>query len=330
VVGGFHAGLPHFGVPSVHATDLRHLAGTAATVSFLCVVQTAATARSASTAEPVGDLNRNLVAVGAGSVVAGLAGSFPVNASPPRTAVVAASGGRTQFAGLVAAAGVVVAIAASSLLTNLPQATLGAILLFVATRLFKVQEIRHVWTFDRFEFAVAGLATLTVALLGIEQGVVVAALLALAQRTRLAARPRGTFLGQEAGTDHWIPVDIGRPTQQVDGVIVYLLYAPLWYGNAAYVLARLMAAIEESPAPVKALILDADGMSDVDYTAARQLGQMATELRRRGIQLGVARTSHLVHHDLKHSGLLADIGPDHLYATVQDAVAGLGPGPRPA
>ena len=41
--------------------------------------------------------------MGAGSVLAGLIGAFPVNASPPRTAVVSESGGRSQIAGLVAA-----------------------------------------------------------------------------------------------------------------------------------------------------------------------------------------------------------------------------------
>jgi len=40
--------------------------------------------------------------------------------------------------------------------------------------------------------------------------------------------PRDAILGREPGTDHWIPMDIGRPTEQVPGVLVYLAYAPLW------------------------------------------------------------------------------------------------------
>lgn len=101
---------------------------------------------------------------------------------------------------------------------------------------------------------------------------------------------------------------------------MYLLYAPLWYGNAAHVVARLRQVLDAAPQPVHALVLDADGMSDIDYTAALALGQLATDLRHQGVNLGVARTSHLVHHDLKHSGLLADIGTDRLFASVQDAV----------
>ncbi|MGH3185451.1 MAG: hypothetical protein ACRDOE_26595, partial [Streptosporangiaceae bacterium] len=43
-----------------------------------------------------------------------------------------------------------------------------------------------------------------------------------------------------------------------------------------------------------------------------------------GVATGVARSSHLVHHDLKHSGLLKEIGPNHLVATVEGTVDALG------
>jgi MFS superfamily sulfate permease-like transporter len=116
---------------------------------------------------------------------------------------------------------------------------------------------------------------------------------------------------------------VGRPTEQVPGVIVYLVYAPLWYGNSDYVRQRVRQVIEAAAGPVHALVLDANAMSDIDYTGARTLGELATELARRGVTTAIARSSHLVHHDLKHSGLLVDIGPDHLFATVEDAVEAL-------
>ncbi len=324
VVGSVHTGLPSLGPPSVHLSDVRRLLGPALTVAFLCVVQTAATARSTAVdSRPAGQFDRDLVALGAGNLLAGLSGSFAVNASPPRTAVVTASGGRSQLSSLIAVAGVVVVLFAAGLLEDLPQATLGAILIYVATKLFGAGEFRSVFRFDRVEFALAVVSVLVVGFIGVEQGVVVAAVLALAQRTRLAARPRDAVLGRVPGTDHWIPVDIGRLTEQVPGVVVYLLYAPLWYGNAAHVAARMHQVLDSSSEPVHTLVFDADGVSDIDYTAARALRQLATDLRRQGVRIGVARTSHLVHRNFKHSGLLHDIGANRLFATVDDAVAGL-------
>jgi hypothetical protein len=39
--------------------------------------------------------------------------------------------------------------------------------------------------------------------------------------------------------------------------------------------------------------------------------------------MGIARASHIVHHDLKHGALLEQLGADHLFASVDEAVAGL-------
>ena len=327
VIGRIHAGLPSFGVPSASWADARRLLGPALTVAFVCVVQTAATVRASGAGAPTAtDFNRDLVALGAGSLVAGLSGSFAVNSSPPRTQVVVASGGRSQLASLVAAAVVIgVVLVATGLLKDLPQATLGAILVFVATRLFRVRDLRSVLAFDRLEFGFALVTLLTVSFFGIEPGVVVAMLVSLADRTWRSARPRDVILGREPGTDHWIPPDVGRPTEQVPGVIVYLLYSPLWYGNADYVRARLLEILDASAQPVHALVLDANAIPDIDYTGARVLGELADELDRRGVTTTIARSSRLVHHDLKHSGLLTAIGPDHLFATVEEAVDAVAP-----
>ena len=325
VLGALKGGPPSFAVPSASWGDVRHLVGPALTIAFVCVAQTAATLRAAGAgASAAEDFNRDLVALGAGSLVAGMSGSFAVNASPPRTAVVAASGGRSQLAGLLAAfVALGVVLFATGLLKDLPQATLGAILIFVATRLFRVGALRAILAFDRLEFGLAVVTLLVVSFFGIEQGVIVAMLLSLADRTRRTARPRDAVLGRVPGTPHWISPDIGRATEQVPGVIVYLVYAPVWFGNADYVKLRIRRIVDSAPEPVHALVLDANAMSDIDYTGTRMLGELATELKARGVATGIARSSHLVHRELKHSGLLADIGSDHLYLTVEDAVAAM-------
>jgi len=325
VVGSIHGGLPAFAFPSSSWADASHLLVPALTIAFICVAQTAATTRASSTVPAAAeDFNLDLLAIGAGSVVAGLSGSFAVDSSPPRTAIVTASGGRSQLTSIVAAAlALGVVLLATGLLKDLPKATLGAILVFVATRLFRVKVLRQILAFSRLEFGLAVVTLLTVALFGIEQGVVLAIVLCLADRTRRAARPRDAVLGREPGTDHWIPVDIGRRTEQQAGVVVYLIYGPLWYGNADFVRLRIRDVIREAVQPVRGLVLDANGIPDIDYTGAQALGELATELKTAGITTGIARSSHLVHHDLKRSGLLASLGPNRIYATVEDAVRSL-------
>jgi len=224
---------------------------------------------------------------------------------------------------VAAALAFAVVLVATGLLKDLPDATLGAILLFIATRLFRAGDLKSILRFDRLEFALAVAALVAVALFGIETGIVVAVLLSLADRTRRAARPSGVILGREPGTVHWIPPDVGHPTEQVPGILVYLIYAPLWYGNAEYVRLRILQMFDSAADPVHALVLDANGMSDIDYTGVRMLGELIAELKQRKATIGIARSSHLIHRQLKRGGLLQSLGPDRLFATVEEAVDAL-------
>jgi high affinity sulfate transporter 1 len=317
VLGAVPGGFPHVRLPYVSWSQLRRLPALVLTVTFVCIAQTAATVRASGPA----DFNRDLIGVGAGSVVAGLIGAFPVDASPPNTAIATASGTRSQLANIMAAVLVLaVVLVATAPLADLPEAMLAATLVFIATKLFRVRELRTILAFDRLEFALAAVTLLAVALLGIEPGVAVAIVLSLADRTRRTARPQDAVLGREPGTDHWIPCDIGRPTEQLPGILVYLVYAPVWYGNADYFRLRVRHLVDAASSPVRAVIVDADGISDIDYTGLQAVRDLTAELRQRGVSIEIARASHLVHHDLKHGALLTQLGAGHLFASVQDAV----------
>lgn len=325
VVGSVHGGLPSFAVPSASLTQVRHLLVPALTIAFIVVAQTAATVRASTAGAPAtADFDIDLVGIGAGSLVAGVSGSFAVNSSPPRTGIVTASGGRSQLTSIVAAVVVIaVVLFATGLLKDLPKATLGAILLFVASRLLRIQVLRRILAFSGWEFAVALLTGLMVAIVGIEQGVVLAMVLSLADRTRRAARPAVAVLGREVGTDHWIPTDVGRATETVPGVLVFLIYGPLWYGNADYVRLRVQTLVAQATTPVHGLVLDANGISDIDFTGAQSLSSLVSELKQTGVTTIIARSSHVVHHELKHGGVLATVGENGLRDSIEEAVDSL-------
>jgi len=106
-------------------------------------------------------------------------------------------------------------------------------------------------------------------------------------------------------------------------VIAYLIYAPLWYGNAEYIRQRILQMLDSATEPVHALVLDANGMSDIDYTGVRKLGGLIAELKQRQVATVIARSSHLIHRELKRSGLLESLHSDRLFTTVEEAVDAL-------
>jgi MFS superfamily sulfate permease-like transporter len=289
------------------------------------IAQSAATVRETRTPNRgPGAFNRDMIAIRAGSVAAGHIGVFTGDASPPNTAIATSTGTHSQLSNVIAAGVILIVVfVGTAPLAHLPEATLGATLVFIATKLFKVSELRTILRFDRIEFILAISALVLVAFIGIEQGVALAMVLTLADRTRRSARPLDVILGRDPATDHWIPTDIGQPTEQVPGVLVHLFYASLWYANADYFRIGVHELIQQTPGPIHALILDADAMSDIDYTGLQALRDLAIELKEHGVNVGIARASHLVHHDLKHSTLLSQLGVDHLFNSVEEAVVSL-------
>ena len=324
VLGAVGTGAPHFGLTGLTWSTVRGLAPLSAVVALVVVTQTAVTTRAF--AERGGydvDAGRDFVGVGAGSLVAGLAGAFPVNASPPRTGAVATAGGRTQAAALGAAAAVVVLIPFAGVLKDVPLATLAAILIFVALRLFNVDDLLAIYRFNRFEFALAAVTLLTVVFVGVEQGIAVAVGLAILDRIRLSARPQLHVLGRIPGTTSWQRKELDPSAEMVPGVLVALFATPIWYANALHFRDEFFDALHTAPGPVRVFVLDAVGESDIDFTGTRALSQVVDRCERDGIAFGIARAGVHLHESLRRTGLAALIGEDHFFSTVDEAVNAL-------
>ena len=325
ILGAIAHGAPRLGLFDVSWSAIASVAPVAGVVALVVVSQSAATTRAfADLGHYEVDVGRDFVGVGAGSIAAGLLGAFPVNASPARTAATASAGGRTQAAGLGAAAALLLLIPAAGLLKDVPLATLAAVLIFIATRIFHGRDLVAIARFDRFELGLAVVTLLTVALAGVEQGIGVAVGLAILDRTRLSARPQVHELGRIPGTTSWVALSASKDAAPQPGVLALLFATPLWYANAIHFRAQVEACIGQAKQPPRLLVLDALGMHDVDYTGSRTLAELLDELDHEHVAFAVARAGEHAIDGLRHSGLLARIGADHVFPSVDEAVKALG------
>ncbi|MDE3130222.1 MAG: SulP family inorganic anion transporter, partial [Acidobacteriota bacterium] len=342
ILGQVANGAPQLGLRGLSMHALGQVAPVAAIVALVIVTQSAATARAFEPAGSSGaerDVGRDLLAVGMGNVVAGLVGAFPVNASPPRTAAVAEAGGRTQLTSILAALGVAALVPAAGVLRDVPIAALSGVLLFIATRVVHLKDLRAIARFDRIEFALSLITLATVALLGVEQGIGVAVALAILDRTRLSARPRLHVLGRIPGTTSWAPLAAPGSLAgarddpvAVPGIVVVLFATPLWYANASHFQDQLRDALAATRAgTVRGVVLDALGMSDIDYTGAVALREVLDELDRAGAAFAIARAGARVHDELVHAGLTPSRVPEgRFFPDVDAAVRALSESDRPA
>jgi MFS superfamily sulfate permease-like transporter len=293
------------------------------------VTQTAATTRAF--AEQGGydvDAGRDFLGAGAGSVVAGLVGAFPVDASPPRTGAVARAGGRTQAGALGAAAAVLLLIPFANILRDVPLAALAAILIGIAVHIFDVRGLMAIARFSWLEFGLAAVTLVAVVLIGVEQGIAVAVLLAILDRIRISARPQLHVLGRIPGTTSWARPAFEPRAAPVEGVLVVMFATPVWYANAVRFREEVAEAMARAGA-VRVLVLDTIGESDIDFTGSRAMTRVVEACERDGVALGIARAGAHLHESLRRSGLSVRIGEEHFYDTVDEAVRALAPDADP-
>ena len=132
IVGEIPAGLPDFGIPEGLGLDeLAAVAAGAVGVALVAFAESVAIARSFGTKFGYEvDANQELIAVGAANLGSGFSGAFVVDGSMSRTSAAVGAGAKTQMVSLVAAGAVLITAAAlTPLFTNLPEATLGAIVI---------------------------------------------------------------------------------------------------------------------------------------------------------------------------------------------------------
>jgi len=326
VLGALPAALPRLGFTFVGVSDALRIAPVGVIVALVCMIQTSVVLRSfPSNPGTQDDPSRDFAAVGAGSIVAALIGAFPVNASPPRTAVVAQSGGRSQLAGIVAVAAAGLLIVFGGRLTaDLPLAALGGVLIFVGMRIFRLADMLRITRFGDYEIWLVVAGALLVIVLPIEAGMLFAIVLSLAHGIYIVARPPSTELVRVPGTTIWWPPGsaLGEhaPGERVAGVLVFAPAAPITFTNGEYIVRRLRELVGAAAEPVQLVILEGSGVIDVDYTGAHLLCAAIGDLHARDITVALARFEvPRAQSALERTGVIAALGPDRTFKSVHEA-----------
>jgi SulP family sulfate permease len=303
--------------------DLMRLLPLAVIVALVCMMQTATVVRAfPGDSDPLAPIEGDFAGVGLGCVAAGLAGAFAVDASPPRTAAIVQGGGRSQLASLVSAGVVLLLLlVGGSLFRLVPQPALAGILIAIAVRLFRLQEMARIWRQNRPEMALVLASAVLVILLPIEYGMLCSIGLSLAQSIYGIARPRCVALARVPGTTVWWPPEPGEEGERLPGILVFAIGAPVNFTNALSICRQLEAMVAAETVPLRRIVLEASGVVGIDYTGARILGAAIRRLRDRGIPVAMARlSSEKARAVAIRTGLLASLGTDAVFHSVEDAI----------
>jgi high affinity sulfate transporter 1 len=318
-VGTLPSGLPSPSFPWTSLHDVGPLILAAIGITMVSLTDTIATAsafaaRRGDEVEP----NQEMIGIGTANIAAGFFQGFAISTSSSRTAVAEQSGAKSQVAGVVGA-GIVVLLLLffNSLLKDLPQSALAAVVIAAALSLVNVRALLFYARARRSALVLSLVATLGVIALGVLEGIAVAIALAVLLFFRRNWWPHGEVLGHVEG-EGWHSLAAYPDAEELPGIVVYRWEAPLFFANARSFREQIRHLVHErSPAWV---VIQCEAITDVDVTAAETVAQLDEELNAQGVHIAMAEMRSRLQTLVQSYGLFESIHHDRFFPTVELAV----------
>jgi MFS superfamily sulfate permease-like transporter len=326
VLGAVPGGPPHLAWPAVSWREATALLPVAASCAIMIIAQSAATARSYALRHgESGDANADLLGLSAANAAAALSGGFTANGSPTQTAAADAAGARSQLAQLtLAGVTLLVLLFATGALQHLPVCVLGALVFSIALPMIDLKALAAIHTESPGEFALAVLTAAAVVGIGVEAGILLAITLSLLRHVRHSYQPHTGVLAHDP-EGGWMSLPCAPGTVSEPGIVVYHFGADLFYANEQLFCSELHQLVRGATPPLRAVVVDASAIADLDYSAARALRELIDELGRLPVRLIFGRVSDGLRSDMQRHRIEAAVGAAHLHrslhAALQDARA---------
>ena len=289
-IGVVPAGFPAMGFPRIPVNLLPDAFGEAvglALISFSSMMLTARSFASKNRYEIDGD--REFAALGIANIASALSHGFAVTGADSRPAVHDSTGGRTQVAGIVAAAVVaIVVIFLTGLLQYVPMAALGCVLIVAAFSLTDIATLRILYRIDRREFALSVIATLGVVAVGAIKAILIAVLLAIVRFVRLVSRPKVEILGNVEDLPGLHSIERHQKANTVPGLLLFRFNAPIVFFNAPYFRREALAAADSAGPSLKWFVIDMIPITMIDATGLYTAEEVVRTLAERGIVFATA------------------------------------------
>jgi len=322
VLGKIPQGLPSFVLPWANGADLTRIIVGGCAVALISFADTSVLSRTfAARSRSRVDPNQEMVGLGAANLAAGLFQGFPISSSSSRTPVAEAAGAKTQLSGVVGALAVaLLLIAAPNLMRYVPNSALAAVVIAAAIGLFEITDLKRIYRIQQWEFWLAMVCFVGVAVFGAITGICIAVVIAVIEFLWDGWRPHFAVLGHVDDVRGFHDIKRYPNAARIPGLLLFRWDAPLFFANSELFQERLLQAVEESPTPVRRVVVAAEPVTSVDVTSADMLLELIRVLNERGITLHFAEMKDPVRDKLKRFELMELVGAERFHPTIDSAV----------
>ncbi|MFV0308225.1 MAG: SulP family inorganic anion transporter [Desertimonas sp.] len=298
-VGKIPSGLPSISWPDLSSSNW--LAIFAASFGVVLVGLSEAASVEQSLANRRGekiDLNSDMMAFGVGNVASGFFGGLVGAGSLSATSLNERAGARSSYSSLVAA---IMALATilwfSGVLTDLPEAVLGALVIHAVANHIKVTTVWRLRRFNHIEFNVGLLTTIAVLLFDVLAGLLLAMLGSLVYYVYRTIRIE-VERDAQAATE--------RPDNQLDLSVKGMVF----YANAESLSEQIdeeLATARRDGRQIDVVALRLTGQQKLDLTATALIERLAHDLDGHGVRLHLEEAGETIRSEL---GRAPDAAPN--------------------
>ena len=304
--GEIPRGLPSLSWATLRLRDVEGIFPLAAGCLLLAYIEGVSAARSFATKHGYDlDPRQEFLGLGAANLAAALGHGYPVAGGLSQSAVNDKAGARTPLALVFASATLALSLLLlTDYLENLPKAVLAAVVFTAVLGLLDIRALSRMWQISKPDFYAATIALAAVLLLGILQGILLAASASVLILLARASQPHVAFLGQVPGTNSYSDLARHPENQQLPHAIVFRPEASLLYVNADFVLQSVLERLKNiSQTRIRLIVCDLSASPYIDLAGSRMLRLLHSEVAPSGITLRVVGARGRVRDLLRADGI---------------------------
>lgn len=272
------------------------------------------------------DPNQELLASGFGNMVGGFFSCLPISTSLSRSMLQYLSGGKTQTASIFASILLLTVILYfGQFLEPLPYCVLAGIVVVCLQKIIlQIKDFPIIWKQSTIDGIIWLLTFLSVVLVEIHIGLIVALVFALLSIILRNQNTHVCLLGRVPNTDVYLETDKYAVAQPVPNFIIVKIYAGLHFANIQVAKNRIESLINEVIQDLSknhTLIIDMSGVAFVDPNALQELQIFVEDLKRLNINVCFAQCSSRVFTQMKKCRFFNKFSIKGLFPSIQDAVS---------
>ena len=324
VVGVVPKGLPALSVPKIDFKVMLGLFPYAAIISLLGFMEaiSIAKAMAAKTGQRL-DPNQELIGQGLANMLGAVGKSYPTSGSFSRSAVNLQAGAVTGLSSVFTSLAVVIVLLFfTPLLYHLPQAVLAAVIMMAVIGLVNVSGFIHAWKAQWYDGAISILTFVCTLLFAphLDKGIMVGVLLSLGVFLYKSMRPKVASLARHEDDALRCTEEFGL--QECAHIDLIRFDGPLFFANSSYLEDQITDRMQAKP-QLKHIIIVSNGINDMDASGEEILSLLVDRVRSAGVDLSLSGVNESVMKVLKRTYLIAKIGEDHIFPTMEKAIGAI-------